>query len=97
MEKQTFSLSFQGLSLDMSSDVKYNGDEWIMFLHGIQFNKDLFTDLFKQPFLENYSLLGVDLVGFGKSSKPKIFSYDIADQSIILEQLVHKLSIKKFI
>lgn len=95
MDQQTFSIPFQDLALDISTVIKHSGDEWIVCLHGIQSYKSLFSDFFNQPFLRNYSLLGIDLVGFGNSSKPENFSYDIADQAKIVGQIAKGLNIEK--
>jgi len=39
--------------------------------------------------------LVIDFVGFGKSSKPKDFSYDIKDQAEICKQIINLLKIEK--
>ena len=45
-------------------DVKYNlssyfrrGNEYILFLHGIQSNKELFKQIINQDFLYNYGII----------------------------------------
>ena len=95
MEQKNFSLKFEGLDLNISSVIKTTSSEWIICLHGIQSNKELFSDFLKQRFLNNYSLMAIDLIGFGNSSKPEKFSYDIEDQAKIVGQLVEILKIKK--
>ena len=74
---------------------KGNFKKWVVFLHGIQSNKELFKDLIKQPFLKDYSLLTLDFVGFGKSSKPENFSYDIQEQANICKEIINNLGIKE--
>ncbi|MBI2420710.1 MAG: hypothetical protein HYV38_01345 [Candidatus Levybacteria bacterium] len=81
MEEKAFSVSFEEFKLKIDTLIKPSGTEWIIFLHGIQSNKELFSDFLKQPFLQKYSLLSLDLIGFGNSSKPETFSYDILDQA----------------
>lgn len=95
MEEKAFSVSFEEFKLKIDTLIKPSGTEWIIFLHGIQSNKELFSDFLKQPFLQKYSLLSLDLIGFGNSSKPENFSYDILDQAKVLEQIVRTLGIKK--
>lgn len=84
-----------GQGVRVSVFVKRRSSKWLVCLHGIQSNKGLFVDLFKQSFLDDFSLLSIDFVGFGDSDKPQDFSYDIQDQAKIVEQIIKDLNIQE--
>jgi pimeloyl-ACP methyl ester carboxylesterase len=50
----------------------------VVFLHGIQGTKELFSSLIQEPFLQHHATLAIDLPGFGDSSKSQSFDYSIA-------------------
>jgi len=95
VEENIFSVTLGEHNLEVSSVTKTGSSEWIIALHGIQSSKELFSDFSKQSFLKNYSFLAMDLIGFGESSKPESFSYDIADQAKTIKQIVRRLGIEK--
>jgi len=95
MNGQIIPINYSGLDLKISILIKRKSEKWIVCLHGIQSNKELFIDLLKQPFFENYSLLAIDFVGFGKSSKSENFSYDVLDQANICQKIINQLKIKE--
>ncbi len=95
MDEKVFDIPFGNLQLKISAFIKDNPGEWILFLHGIQSNKKLFNELIGQDFLQKYSILIIDFVGFGNSSKPEDFSYDIADQTKVCKKIIEQLGIKK--
>lgn len=96
MNDQIILVNYLGQDLRMSVFQKKISNKWIIFLHGIQSNKELFTGLMDQPFLQNYSLLAIDFIGFGRSSKSEKFSYDVLDQANICQEIINKLKIKEF-
>lgn len=82
-------------SYSISTNIRKVSDEWILCLHGIQSNKELFSDIFSIPLFDKYSMLAIDFVGFGESDKPENFSYDINDQAHLCSALIEKLKIDK--
>ena len=64
----------------------------IFFIHGLGCAKESFDDVFLFPEFNSFSLLTVDLVGFGNSSKPQDFSYSMEDQAKICELLIAKIN-----
>jgi len=81
--------------LNISCNLREKTKEWILCLHGLQSNKQLFDKIFTIPFFDKYSLLAIDFVGFGKSSKPMNFSYDIKEQAEICKKIIKQLKIEK--
>ena len=53
----------------------------IAFIHGYGSSKDFFRYAFTDPSLKQYSLIVLDLIGFGDSSKPENFSYQMSNQA----------------
>ncbi len=82
-------------NLHVSVLEKRTNAPWIVCLHGIQSNKKIFSALLEKPFFKDYSLLSIDFIGFGKSSKPTDFSYDIEDQAMMVEKLLKELGIEE--
>lgn len=93
MNQQVVSIAHKGQKLRLSLNIRQSSSKWIVCLHGIQSNKDLFNGLFDQSFLDDYSLLAIDFVGFGDSDKPENFSYDLQGQADIVKQVLEKLEI----
>jgi pimeloyl-ACP methyl ester carboxylesterase len=89
---------FKKLSIKVAANILQrtgNCNGWAVFLHGLQSNRQIFNSYFEDAGLANYSLLSIDLVGFGDSDKPSSFTYDLKDQVEILFNLIHILKIKK--
>lgn len=93
MTEQHFSVQSGEAAYEITALLRQGSAGWVMCLHGIQSNKALFRDLAAQPFLDGYSIVVPDFVGFGDSSKPEDFSYDIADQANICIDLAKQLGI----
>jgi len=71
-------------------------EECLVFLHGLQSNKSLFDDLrqlLHQKF--DYPQFAMDYLGFGNSSKPGNFSYDLGEQTDMVIGVLKKIGIKK--
>ena len=90
-----FEVNVNDLKLFISANVKESNANWLLCLHGIQSSKKLFDGLFEQPFASNFSVLALDLVGFGQSSKPEKFSYDINDQAIVVMEVLKLISVRR--
>lgn len=57
------------------------GPRWLVALHGLQSNQEIFGPLFTLPQFESYSVLSLDFLGFGESLKSALFSYDLSAQA----------------
>ncbi len=63
-------------------------DELLIFVHGLACSKRSFLAAWQRPELRDYSLLAIDLPGFGHSPRPKTFGYDLADQARLLKTVL---------
>jgi pimeloyl-ACP methyl ester carboxylesterase len=68
----------------------------IAFIHGYGSSKDFFRHAFTVPSLKQYSLIALDLIGFGESSKPENFNYQMSNQASVILQAINSLKISKF-
>jgi pimeloyl-ACP methyl ester carboxylesterase len=96
MDSKTFTVTYQQKDFALSTQVKGDGNDWIMFIHGLGCTQESFytlwdfTELFK-----GFSLLTFDLPGFGNSSRPEEFSYTMEDQAGICKALLDKFKADK--
>lgn len=75
---------------------KVETKKWIICLHGLQSNKRLFKWILEEEFFQPYSILALDLIGFGKSTSPADFSYTLEDQAQVISELVQQQNISQF-
>ena len=68
----------------------------IVFLHGFGSSKNFFRFAFNNPSLGSYNLIALDLIGFGDSSTPDGFSYEMSNQASFIYQVLIQIGIKDF-
>lgn len=68
-------------------------EETIICLHGIQGDRSLFDRLTAEPFLESYDLLAIDLPGFGESSKPESWDYNLESHAAAVLDVIAQLGL----
>jgi pimeloyl-ACP methyl ester carboxylesterase len=64
----------------------------LLCIHGLGGSKNIFNDVFKNSKSSTHSILAVDLLGHGKSSSPRHFSYSLKEQARILELVLKKFT-----
>jgi pimeloyl-ACP methyl ester carboxylesterase len=66
----------------------------LLFLHGLQSRKEIFCEL-RTRLQKSFPIaqLAVDFVGFGESSKPESFDYDLTKHERIISGLLNSLNI----
>lgn len=93
--KKIFSIFKPAKLLNVEFD---NGDvnkKTIVLLHGIAASTATWEFLIKEIGLNDYRVIGIDLLGFGKSPKPTYCDYSVDDHIKYLRKTLKKLSIKK--
>ncbi len=88
---RTLSLSWQGKAVQVAAWERRSGAAWILFVPGLGCSKRSFHAAFTGEPLRAYSLLALDLVGFGESSRSADFHYDLIDQAEICAQVIDGL------
>lgn len=64
------------------------GEDLVLLIHGLGCSKKSFSSAWTRPELRDWSLLAIDLPGFGRSSKPADYSYDLQEQARLLAVLL---------
>jgi pimeloyl-ACP methyl ester carboxylesterase len=95
VKEELLSIQYNGAPVRVAAYIKEGSRQWIICLHGLQSNKKMFKGLLKQPFLDDFSAVALDFVGFGGSGKPQEFPYTIESQAQVVVQIVQTLNIKK--
>jgi len=70
--------------------------EAVLFLHGLACSSDSYRDVWNANYFPGKSILAVDIIGFGRSSKSEDFSYKMEDHAVLIEKLLEKLPDWKF-
>ncbi|MCY6355935.1 alpha/beta fold hydrolase [Clostridium sp. ZS2-4] len=84
------SINYKGTQINLSTKFRNINNELIFLIHGLGCSKESFEDIWHYSLFDDYSILTVDLVGFGNSSKPHDFSYAIEEQANICKLLLDK-------
>lgn len=88
-------INYKEKPIELSIKFKNGKNELIVFIHGLGCSKDSFEYIWNSSDFVNYSLLTFDLVGYGDSSKPLDFSYDISEQAEICNLLLNQFEYDK--
>ncbi|MBV7276014.1 alpha/beta hydrolase [Clostridium thailandense] len=88
-------VNYKGKFFEISTKFRNGNDELIMFIHGLGCSKNSFEHVWDSSEFENYSLLTFDLVGYGDSSKPMDFSYDMEEQAELCNLLLNQFQYDK--
>jgi pimeloyl-ACP methyl ester carboxylesterase len=65
-----------------------SGKNLLLFIHGLGCSKEVFDGAWDEKCLNDYSLLSIDLLGFGSSPKPENFPYTMEAQGEIVVQVI---------
>jgi Predicted hydrolases or acyltransferases (alpha/beta hydrolase superfamily) len=68
----------------------------IVFIHGFGSAKEHFRYAFSSPSLEDFTLIALDLIGFGQSRGPDEFGYTMNDQASIVLEFLDNLGTETF-
>lgn len=90
MNRKLFAIPFGDNLFNVAAYVRESGPDLLFFLHGLGCSKISFHHIWLRPEFDRYSLLALDLVGFGESDKPDDFSYSMEDQAIICAELLKR-------
>jgi pimeloyl-ACP methyl ester carboxylesterase len=71
------------------------GDDLIVFIHGLACSQKSFRAIWDYALLKGYSLLTFDLLGFGSSDKPTDFSYQLESQAKVCQGVLSKFPSKR--
>lgn len=83
-------INYKGKQINLSTKFRNSNNELIFLIHGLGCSKESFEHIWHYSLFQNYSILTLDLVGFGNSSKPHDFSYIMEEQAEICKLLLDK-------
>lgn len=83
-------INYKGKQVNLSTKFRNSNNELIFLIHGLGSSKESFEHIWDCSLFQDYSILTLDLVGFGNSSKPNDFSYTMEEQAEICKLLLDK-------
>ncbi len=92
MNPRYFSASLDGKSFELAANVREAGPDMLFFLHGLGCSKDSFHHIWNRTDFADYSVLAIDLIGFGDSAKSNDFSYTLEAQARVCAELLAEFS-----
>jgi pimeloyl-ACP methyl ester carboxylesterase len=95
MKLMKFTILIDGQSIEIVANVRDSGENLIFLVHGLGCSKDSFRHIWNCNDFDDYSVLALDLAGFGESSKSNRFSYTMEAQARICAEILTKFSFKK--
>lgn len=95
MEDKIFSIDHDGNKYEVATTFRRRGEEMLLLLNGLGCSKESFRDIWFRDEFNDYSILSLDLLGFGDSSKSNKFSYKIEDHASVCAKVVNEISLKK--
>lgn len=96
MREKTIHIDYKDWRLDVFCTYMPRGGTSLVCLHGLESNRNMFSALEELCVHRKFSTVYIDLIGFGKSSKPDDFPYTIEDQAAVMDLVFEKLGLQKF-
>lgn len=81
-------ISLGGAEWDVAVDYRITEGDLVFFIHGLGCSRKSFRDVWHQDDFAELSLMALDLVGFGDSTRSPDFSYTMEDQARICDALL---------
>jgi pimeloyl-ACP methyl ester carboxylesterase len=81
----------------LAYQLRQEGQECFVFIHGLGASKNSFDRCFEMPEFEKYSLASIDLPGCGESSHADDFSYTMNDQADLVLEWIKSLELTRII
>lgn len=95
MENRIFSIAHGRNNYEVATTFRRRGEEMLLLLHGLGCSKESFRDIWIRDEFNDHSILSLDLLGFGDSSKSGRFSYKMEDHASVCAKVVNEISPKK--
>ncbi|MFH1998090.1 MAG: alpha/beta hydrolase [Planctomycetota bacterium] len=92
MNSTTVDIAVYGSNLEIALAYSKASDDLVLFIHGLGCCKESFESVWDRKDYRDYSLLAIDLAGFGESSKTKSFSYSMEAQAKVCEEVLKRFS-----
>lgn len=83
MQSKIVTIDYKNKPIQLSVRMRICGNDLILFIHGLGCAKENFESVWSQNKLMAYSIIAVDLPGFGDSPGPDFFSYDLEEHAAV--------------
>ncbi|MBT3387792.1 MAG: alpha/beta fold hydrolase [Desulfobacula sp.] len=94
MRPKHFPVFIEEQAIDIVAKVRNAGENLIFFVHGLGCSKDSFHHFWNYAEFNEYSVLAIDLAGFGESSNSNNFSHTMEAQAKICSKILTNFSYK---
>ena len=95
MHQKIIKLIHKKLKLDVAVNFRKGNGKTLVIIHGLMGCKEFYDDIWKIEEYKNFSILIIDLVGFGYSSKSEKFSYSMEEQAKICIFIIEKFNLDR--
>ncbi len=95
MENHIIPLHHNSIRHDISVGYRQASADLIVFLHGLGCSRDSFNKILQQEDFGDFSLLALDLPGFGDSARPLEFSYTLEDHAEICATIIEAIAFER--
>ncbi len=96
MTERMIPITYKEFDFEIACSYEQGRDIGVVCLHGLQSNKNAFDPVLTLCKQKRLTFLAIDFAGFGKSSKPKKFTYTLEDQVAIVSLVLRALQMEKF-
>ena len=95
MENRIFSINHGGNKYEVATTIRKQTGEMLLLIHGLGCSKASFRDIWFREEFSEYSIVALDLLGFGDSSKSDKFSYKMEDHAAVCAQVAKEIPSEK--
>lgn len=94
MHEEYLKITYKDMELAIAVKSRITGKYPLVFIHGLGCAKDFFDHIWDIPEFRRFTIMTFDLPGFGNSSKPESFSYDMKEQAKICNLIIDKTGLE---
>ena len=94
MRTESIKINYNNSEITIAAKMQLSGKTTIFFIHGLGCAKESFNKIWTYEKFKNFSMITFDLPGFGDSTRPVDFSYNLKDHANICIEIIKKLKLK---
>ncbi len=91
MNPKKIDIVLDGISLCISVTYRETSGDLVFFIHGLGCSKESFQDVLSHEGFKKFSILLIDLAGFGDSTRHDQFSYSMDDHARVCEEALKEI------